>query len=54
MEITTQPMTAEESATLAAFVDRVVVPSLVERFLSEHNVRRPDAKAPLAKPKDAA
>ena len=47
-------LTADETADLATFVDRVIVPALVERFLSEHTVRRPDGDTPLAKPKDAA
>ena len=46
--------TVPEHAELVAFVDRVIIPALVERFLSEHTVRRPDGKTPLAKPKDAA
>ena len=41
-------------SSIDTFVDRVIVPALVERFLSEHNVRRPDGDTPLAKPKDAA
>ena len=51
------PMTVaavSEQAALVTFVDRVIIPALVERFLSEHTVRRPDGDTPLAKPKDAA
>ena len=43
-----------DPADLATFVDRVIVPALVERFLAEHKLRRPDEDTPLAKPKDAA
>ncbi len=47
-------LTADKAADLATFVDRVIVPALVERFLSEHKLRRSDEDTPLAKPKDAA
>ena len=39
---------------LTTFVDRVIVPALVERFLSEHTDRRPDGDTPLATPTDVA
>ena len=45
--------TANEAAGLAGFVDRVIVPALVERFLRDHGVETP-ASGTLAKPKDAA
>ena len=51
------PMTVaavSEQAALVTFVDRVIIPALVDRFLSEHTVRCPDGNTPLAKPKDAA
>ena len=54
MEIKTQPMAAEEATDLDTFVDRVIVPALVERFLAEHNLARPGGRTPLAKPRDAA
>ena len=44
----------DESGDLATFVDRVIVPALVERFLAEHKLRRADEDTPLATPKDAA
>ena len=47
-------MTAEKATDLDTFVDRVIVPALVERFLAEHTLRRPDQNTPLAKPKPAA
>ena len=40
--------------TLVTFIDRVIVPALVERFLVEHHVQRPDRNPPLAKSTDAA
>ena len=43
-----------ERPELVTFVDRVIVPALVERFLAEHTVRRPERHPPLATPKDAA
>ena len=43
-----------DQSDLAMFIDRVIIPALVERFLAEHNVRRPDGDTPLAKPEDAA
>ena len=45
---------ASNHSDLNTFVDRVIIPALVERFLAEHTVRRPDGDTPLAKPKDAA
>ena len=50
MMVTTVP----EHPQIVTFVDRVIIPALVERFLSGHTVRRPDGDTPLAKPKDAA
>ncbi len=47
-------ITISKHGELVTFVDRVIIPALVERFLSGHTVRRPDGDTPLAKPKDAA
>ena len=50
------PMTmtsVSEQAELARFVDRVIVPALVERFLREHRVQT-SARDTLATSKDAA
>ena len=49
MLVTTVPARAQ----LVTFVDRVIIPALVERFLSEYTVRRPDGDTSLAKPKAA-
>ena len=43
-----------DQSALTAFVDRVIVPALVERFLAEHNLRRSEGERPLATPRDAA
>ncbi len=48
------PTRGSNHSDLDTFVDRVIVPALVERFLLEHRLRRPDGDTPLAKPKDAA
>ena len=45
--------TASEHAELVTFVDRVIVPALVEKFLRDHGAQTP-AGDPLAKTKDAA
>ena len=45
--------TVSEHAELVTFVDRVIVPALVERFLRDHGVQSPE-RGPLAKTKDAA
>ena len=50
------PMTVtsvSERAELVTFVNRVIVPALVERFLRDHGVQSPE-RGPLAKTKDAA
>jgi hypothetical protein len=49
-----RPQRRETTDPLADFVDRVIVPALVERFLAEHAVRRPERHAPLVQPNDAA
>ena len=43
-----------DHADLITFLDRVIVPALVERFLAEHNLRRSEGERPLATPRDAA
>ena len=48
------PTRGSDQPDFITLVDRVIVPALVERFLAEHNVRRPDEDTPLARPKDAA
>ena len=45
--------TASEHAALVTFIDRVIVPALVERFLRDHGVQSPE-RGTLAKTKDAA
>ena len=50
------PMTVtrgSEHAELVTFVDRVIIPALVERFLREHPVQT-SARDTLATSKDAA
>ena len=44
---------SDRSAPFATFVDRVIVPALVERFLRDHGLQTPEGGR-LAKPKDAA
>ena len=45
--------TGSEHAALVTFIDRVIVPALVERFLREHGAQSPERDT-LAKAKDAA
>ena len=45
--------TGSEHAELATFVDRVIVPALVERFLRDHRSQTPESGT-LVKTKPAA
>ena len=45
--------TGSDQAELLTFVDRVIVPALVERFLREHRRQTPES-GPLVKTKPAA
>ncbi len=43
-----------DHSDLITFVDCVIVPALVEKFLAEHKVGLPDGNTPFARPKDVA
>ena len=46
-------VSGQEHAALVSFVDRVIVPALVEKFLRDHSVQFPE-RGGLAKTKPAA